>query len=129
MDKVYIVTSGSYSDYMIHAVFDSREAAEQYIQISKVYDPHIEDYVLNKTDTIQYLYRVAIGTQSGSVLSEPCLMAGFEIAELDDKSIEEMAADPKNYRQIYGHGKTPEAALKSAYDNRAKYLALKEGIA
>ena len=31
MNKVYIVTSGTYSDYAIEKVFDNREDAERYI--------------------------------------------------------------------------------------------------
>ena len=32
--KVYVVTSGSYSDYGINCIFSSRERAEQYIKVT-----------------------------------------------------------------------------------------------
>lgn len=32
MAKIYIVTSGDYSDYRVNAVFSTREKAEEYIQ-------------------------------------------------------------------------------------------------
>ena len=35
MNKVYVVTSGSYSDYHIEAVFSTEELAEKYIHATK----------------------------------------------------------------------------------------------
>src|SRR5262245_5421955 len=43
--KVYLVTSGSYSDYGVNAVFDSRELAEAMIRGRDGYS--IEEFVLN----------------------------------------------------------------------------------
>lgn len=55
MEKVFIVTSGSYSDYNIDAVFDTKEKAEAYIKSFGQYDQDfndIEEYDLNpKTRT------------------------------------------------------------------------------
>ena len=31
MKKIYIVTSGSHSEYGIHAIFDNKELAQKYI--------------------------------------------------------------------------------------------------
>ena len=41
--NVYIVTDGSYSDYMIERVFSSREAAEEYRHWKRIYND-IEEY-------------------------------------------------------------------------------------
>lgn len=45
MDKVFIVTSGCYSDYQIEAVFSTKEKAEEYIDSKKYPDDFaIEEY-------------------------------------------------------------------------------------
>lgn len=58
-DKVYIVTSGDYSDYSITAVFEHKKAAEAYVKVHNIKehvyrDPYkIEEYPLNTPrDTI-----------------------------------------------------------------------------
>ena len=63
--KVYIVTSGEYSDYGIEAVFSTREMAEKYIATNNTTDypyDYIEEYDIDSdkiiTDnTIYYHYR------------------------------------------------------------------------
>lgn len=45
--KIYIVTSGNYSDYRIDAVFSKKENAEEYVQ-NNGSDYRIEDYELDK---------------------------------------------------------------------------------
>ena len=43
--KVYVVTSGEYSDYHIVGIFDSREKAEEYINHSTYSDLNdVEEY-------------------------------------------------------------------------------------
>jgi len=59
MEKIiYIVTSGSYSDYHICAVFDTEELAEKYCQFYNCYNPEesyknysIEEFTLNPAVT------------------------------------------------------------------------------
>ena len=47
--KVYVVTSGEYSDYGIEGIFDSREKAEEYINHSASTELNdIEEYNLNE---------------------------------------------------------------------------------
>lgn len=47
--KVYVVTSGDFSDYQIVGIFDSREKAEEYINYSANSDLNeIEEYNLNE---------------------------------------------------------------------------------
>ena len=41
--KVYIVTNGEYSDYMIERVFSNREAAEEYKKWHNIHN-EIEEY-------------------------------------------------------------------------------------
>ena len=47
--KIYMVTSGCYSDYCINAVFSTREKAEEYIDGGNAYsDSDIEEYDLDE---------------------------------------------------------------------------------
>ena len=46
-DKVYVVTSGSYSDYRIECVFSTREKAEEYLQYHDD-EYRIEEYALDE---------------------------------------------------------------------------------
>lgn len=51
MNKVYIVTSGIYSDYAIEEVFDNREDAERYICLHEndgYLDMSVEEYDIYK---------------------------------------------------------------------------------
>lgn len=49
MKKIFVVTSGSYSDYGITAVFSTRKLAEEFIRdFPRRYDGHgIEEYLLD----------------------------------------------------------------------------------
>lgn len=47
MAKIYIVTSGDYSDYRIDEVFSTKEKAEEYVQQHGT-DYRIEDYDIDK---------------------------------------------------------------------------------
>lgn len=59
-NKVYIVTSGEYSDYGIECVFSSRQKAEKYIKECDAYPPcRIEEYELDVvSDNNKFLYEV-----------------------------------------------------------------------
>lgn len=54
MPSVYLVTSGTYSDYTVHAAFSTREKAERYIAreflLDKWADLGIETYELDEPD-------------------------------------------------------------------------------
>ena len=61
---VYIVTSGEYSDYSIHAVFSTREKAEEYIEHEEYFSDSykIEEYVMDgeQPDMSEKLYEIDI---------------------------------------------------------------------
>ena len=62
--KVYVVTSGEYSDYGIEGIFDSREKAEEYINHSADSDLNdIKEYNLNelKPDKSEKLFELRSG--------------------------------------------------------------------
>ncbi len=87
MDKVYIVTQGSYSDYRIVGVFDTKERAELFIESFygriEVYDlnPHEEKlsngyksyrvYMDEKGSTEEY------GVSVGNGKSDDCWFADY----------------------------------------------------
>jgi hypothetical protein len=52
MDKVYVVTSGSYSDYGIERIFSTQELAEKYIRrrYGMCRDAEIEEHSLDHPD-------------------------------------------------------------------------------
>jgi hypothetical protein len=52
MKKIYIVTSGTYSDYGINAIFDTKELAKKYISAfdQKYMEMNIEEWNLNEFD-------------------------------------------------------------------------------
>ena len=73
--KVYIVTSGYYSDYHIVAVFDSKEKAEEYVDSSPQYDIHEpEEWTLNgeQPDRSEHLFCVRSSfTDINPVITSP----------------------------------------------------------
>ena len=63
--KVYVITSGNYSDYGINCVFDNLEDAKKYIDIhsEEAYPPEIEEYILNEdriTKSHRKIYRIGM---------------------------------------------------------------------
>lgn len=70
MEKVYIVTSGDYSDYAIEAVFSTREKAEEYVDAHgsdyRVEEYPVDDAEVKKNESI---WLVFIDWKTGEVLS------------------------------------------------------------
>lgn len=98
MKKVYIVSSGSYSDYYIEAVFDSREKAEGYIASFGKYDNDfndIEEYDLNP--------EIRIRGREGMFAYVVRLNENFEIKNCYAKEYVESLADERKceYDTIY----------------------------
>lgn len=76
MDKVYIITAGSYSDYRIETVFSTREKAEAYCSAVKYsYEyPEIEEWPLDsfvdKLDKGYKCYKVVMRENGNAVKIE-----------------------------------------------------------
>ena len=70
MDKVFIVTSGCYSDYQIEAVFSTREKAEAYIN-AKGTDNDWEvnecDVDAESTECTDAIYDVSVNITKGDI--------------------------------------------------------------
>jgi hypothetical protein len=65
MDKVWVVTSGQYSDYGIDCIFDSKEKADTYVEFQRKYDRYTDvnepfEMTLNKPDEQKVVYVVKI---------------------------------------------------------------------
>lgn len=70
MDKVFIVTSGCYSDYQIEAVFSSEERAKEYINAKGTdCDWEISEYIVDSesVDKVNAMYEVYIDINTGEV--------------------------------------------------------------
>ena len=66
MDKVYIITYGTYSDYSICAVYSTRDKAEEYIkQHGNVF--RIEEHLLDEEVEQSEIWNVEIGISSHKV--------------------------------------------------------------
>jgi hypothetical protein len=87
MGKVYLVTSGYYSDYGIHAIYDDRDLAEVYVTTfdKDTENLKIEEYELNP-------YQNGLKPADGAKLCRK-----FFIVEMDIKgnviSVDEVAYD------------------------------------
>ena len=115
LDKVYVVTSGCYSDYGIERVFDSLDKAEKFCSSHNNFawgEKHIEVYKLNGGMCDEDLY-IAKVDADGKVLSkerngEVSLFSSYSISDKVIYCVK--GASHKNY----------DHAIKSARDNLAK---------
>ena len=70
MDKVFIVTSGCYSDYLIEAVFSTRENAEAYINAKGTdYDWDVSEWDIDaeSTECTAAIYDISINNTNGNI--------------------------------------------------------------
>ena len=58
--KLFVVTSGSYSDYGIEEIFSSKENAEKYIKIAKEYNP---DYINDEVEEFELDPQIVLPVQ------------------------------------------------------------------
>ena len=145
ISKVYVVTSGEYSDYSIDAVFDNREDAEVYCALG--YGEMVEEYELHseapkapqeQAQRIVYRYHVYYPYSGTGSIFEPCYL--FEGAvEADMKKIIKSAERSgwKNNvidcpyhidRFVYLKERNKSKALKIVRDRIAKAKAEREGL-
>lgn len=70
MEKVYIVTSGEYSDYTIEVVFSTRKKAKEYVDAYGS-DYRIEEYPVDDTpvEKKESIWLVSVNWETGKVIS------------------------------------------------------------
>jgi hypothetical protein len=126
--KVYIVTSGSYSDYSIDRVFDDKVLADEYVRIHTEhggYDMRVEEYDVNAAlPRIEIIYTVEVDETGEEVCrrSSAC----------DEPEWTSHESSGESYRRdaIARGGSTRgyDVALKIARDKLAEMKAQREGI-
>jgi len=116
---VYAVSSGSYSDYSIEAIFSTRERAEHYALIlSEAND--VEEYELDKSYEPPEYIRVNINDRSI-----------WFCGEWKDSSwcIEQTHSEYSNIATVkVKYNINPKVMKKAAYDRLAELKALEAGI-
>lgn len=136
MNKVYIVTSGTYSDYAIEEVFDNREDAEKYICLhdnESYLDMRVEEYDIYKNAELKNV-KVHYGIY---FIMRENRINFFDIV-CDNKPIETNINRSKhNYSKSY-YGTLPlsnrnifkdkDVVKKIVYDAVAKFKAEEAGI-
>jgi hypothetical protein len=136
MNKVYVVTSGVYSDYAISRVLDNREDAEKYICLHNnddYWNMRIEEYDIYKNAELKNI-KVHYGI---SFIMRENKINSFDII-YDNKPIETNINESKhNYTKSY-YGTLPlsnrnifkdkDAVKKIVYDAVAKFKAEEAGI-
>lgn len=142
--KVYVVTTGCYSDYSIHSIWSSREKAQAYITdirsrgLGQYGCPEFNDIDEHELDVIvadKAIVRATVYMSDGAE-------HGHHLYESDDTPpvAGEVYDRARRYKNndwsngwdesiVSGVGRTLEHALKSARDHRAKILAQRAGIA
>jgi hypothetical protein len=130
MAKVYVVTSGSYSDYGIASVFDSRELAEAMVRGREDY--RVEEYTLNPGQAEYHagrtLWQVEM-LRDGNV-PKPPLDLGFAWEDVEEDSVqmltqwvgfELIAIGVALQARVWAS--TPEQAVKATNERRAQWIA------
>ena len=133
MNKVYIVTSGTYSDYAIEEVFDNREDAERYICLhdnDSYLDMSVEEYDIYKNAELKVHYGIYFIMRENGI--------NFFDIVYDNKPIETNINRSKhNYLKSYDGTlplsnrnifKDKDVVKKIVYDAVAKFEAEEAGI-
>ena len=143
LDKVYVITTGEYSDYTINAVTLSKERAEKlkryYSYNCYGYDAEIEEFDINEPcddlDDLVPVYYVRIYRNDECECRQMAWMHektrklinrnGKTVDDLGDCTLDIDPNAPKRLYLLfewYGSAKDEEHALKIAQDKRAKLL-------
>ena len=140
MSSVFIVTAGQYSAYHIVACFETREVAEQAVEIYnregnytpenglEFYAAQVEEYPLlpDTTRTTEYRYQVLTDPDYGQ--------GGYARSEVLWGPVSEGVEDSIGWNtdKVVGcsaRALTPERAQKMAQDRAAEIMAREAGIA
>lgn len=127
MKKIYVVTSGAYSDYGIDAVFDTEELAKKYIaSFNKggFYEMFIEEWILNPNKEEikegRKAYRIRMDKQGNTTEIEWSNSAfGFKEKIGDGISF----TYNNQFMNCYCFAKDDKHAVKIANERRIQYIA------
>ena len=141
MSKVYIVTSGEYSDYHIDAVFTTREKAEQFCAVHNTCERYsnfynIEEYDVDESDCTkaEVVYAFHVDPSLKPSVEEVYVIDARNIEKFEEKvKIWQRSGDLlQDYyalgRYVFLKEHNPEKAIRIVLDRIAKAKAEKEGI-
>ena len=127
MIKIYIVTSGEYSDYTIEAVFSTKEKAEEYVQQHGT-NYRVEDYDIDKEVKKETkIWRVKMRFDNFEV--SDCLDGLYGDGwDYDSKDTFEYYLDwnKKEYIRLYIEADCMDRAIKIASERIAQIKANKD---
>ena len=134
MGKVFLVTSGAYSDYSIRAAFSTREKAQNYMDrfISIIADAGIEEWDLDPIPDEYYQkdkFWWKVATHSRGRYSVEAM--GFDEEPSPDfikGRVFDMFLSDDLMIAYHIEAKDERSAAKIAMEKRAQYIALKDGI-
>ncbi len=129
MSKIYIATSGSYSDYQIEAIFKTEAEAKKYVVLNNAkggeYDYEEHEYYKGDIDISGV---IKVWALSGQVAAREPYSYQKDILKNNKKKFEKVEnCVGFAYRAEY-EVETKEQALKCFYDDRAKYEATEQGL-
>lgn len=133
--KIYIVTSGIYSDYMIDAVFLDKDKARKYSEI--IYNAIVEEYD-TKDDNLEVMIENELYIKENEYKAvevylfedEPPKVRFFRGSRIHsnyayNNGYETFCYKRKVEYSLFEHDKIKEKAIKAAYDLRAFARLLK----
>lgn len=123
--KVFIVTTGEYSDYHICEVFTTREAAESFLPKAGGIEPEIEEYEADAVDTFEERdsWNASVDMEDGKI-TRAC-KAGKDLVRSSDRGASEVYNDDWIGRPVYAMSTSyvsKEHAIKLAVEARQKWL-------
>jgi len=102
MDKVYIVTSGSYSDYEINAVFADKGKAQKYAELKEGAEVQEWGFSDEKVFVKQFRVRCTYHTKDTMIGICPIHKGGF-VFDVSAYDIDEMNRNEETiYNRLYG---------------------------
>ena len=119
--KIFVVTSGIYSDYDINSIYSTKGKAQEYINIRNKISgyPHMNDYIeeyeldaIGEVQRIEAEYDVEEGSivyREGWTINNPCLCGGV-------------------FECVVSFNINTKVMEKSVYDKYAEWKALESGI-
>lgn len=129
MNKVYIVTTGCYSDYTIDSVFSDREKAKRHAELigGRVNPYNVDDIKVDMK--AEYIYgvdiygdimRVEIINPGDMPLNEELGVVQYTFPRINDRSV--------FWAHVYVKASSAEKAKKIAVDKFAEFKAKEEEI-
>ena len=141
MQKIYVITSGEYSDYSIDAIFSDEKTAKKYVEVhtEHFWRPRIEEWNMDEVtiedlarqeeDTL-FCYEFTFSEDGNLIGQDRFVMEDYMQTIVEDEFwIVGKTSRISNLRiKVCDKNKTRDQCLKIAQDMRAKYLAEKEGL-